>query len=184
MLTGQFNELRGRLVCLRAFENADVTDDQIAWLNDPEVTRYSNQRFLQHSRETCRSYLASFSGTPNLYLSIRRLEDFAAIGTMTAYMSEHHQTVDIGIMVGNRDAWGKGFGQDAWNTLVNWFHADERVRKVTAGAMRGNQAMIRVMERSGMTLECIRPKQELLDGLPQDLCYFAKYRDTLQTAEN
>ena len=35
--------------------------------------------------------------------------------------------------------------------------------------------MIRIMEKTGMVLEAVRYKQELLANEPQDLLYYAKY---------
>jgi ribosomal-protein-alanine N-acetyltransferase len=175
----EFKELRGKLVHLQAFGVSDITPEYISWLNDPVVTRYSNQRFVRHTAQSCLAYLESFSGTSNLFLSVKRLDDMLAVGTMTAYVSPQHETVDIGIMIGDRDMWGKGVGFDAWSSLVNWFHETVRCRKITAGTMRVNSAMMSLMDRSGMSLECVRPRQELLDGVPQDLCYFAKYRENL-----
>ena len=78
-------------------------------------------------------------------------------------------------MVGLRSEWGQGYGQDAWNTLLTWLLDRDCVRKVTAGTMRCNLAMVRLMERSGMSLEAVRPQQELLDGVPQDLLYFGRF---------
>jgi RimJ/RimL family protein N-acetyltransferase len=172
-----FDELPGSKVVLRPFAAADITDDYRVWLNDPEVVKYSNQRFVSHTLESCRRYYEGFAGSANLFVSIRSTVDGTAIGTMTAYASPHHQTVDIGIMIGRRSVWGSGMGQDAWNTLLNWFIDERRVRKVTAGTMRCNAPMVKLMERSEMTLEAVRPQQELLDGVPQDMLYYGKFRD-------
>lgn len=177
MFDNGFERLTGERVELRVFRREDITPSYVSWLNDPVVTRYSNQRFFVHTEQSCRAYLESFAGTPNRFLSVVRMEDMRAIGTMTAYVSVHHETVDIGIMIGDREAWGKGFGFDAWNTLVEWFHKTAAYRKVTAGTLWPNKPMMRLMELSGMSLECVRPRHELIDGVPQDICYFAKYRE-------
>lgn len=171
--------LAGRIVLLQPFQAADVTPEYVGWLNDLQVVRFSNQRFRQHSFSSCRDYVASFQGSPNRFLKILRQEDARMVGTMTAYAAVPHGTVDMGIMVGCRSAWGQGVGQDAWNTLLHWLLGTGSVRKVTGGAMRCNQAMVRIMERSGMLLEAVRPGQEMLDGVPQDLVYFGMFRDTL-----
>lgn len=173
----EFDTLSGSKVVLRPFVAADITDEYVAWLNDAEVVKYSNQRFVSHTLESCRRYYDGFAGTANRFVSVRSMVDGAAIGTMTAYASPYHQTVDIGIMIGRRSVWGNGMGQDAWNTLLNWFFDERRVRKATAGTMRCNAPMIKLMERSGMTLEAIRPQQELLDEIPQDMLYYGKFRD-------
>lgn len=162
---------------MRPFVAADIGTEYIGWLNDPEIVKYSNQRFVRHTRESCLRYFHSFAGTPNMFLSVRRSADDSAIGTMTAYVSAHHKTVDIGILIGHRAVWGGGVGQDAWNTLLNWFMTQSEIRKATAGTMRCNTGMVKLMERSGMTLEAVRPAQELLDGVPQDMLYFGKFSE-------
>lgn len=167
--------IAGEKTILRLFQPADITADYVGWLNDPFVTQFSNQRFFCHTAESCAHYLASFVGTGNLFLMIERKVDGVCVGTLTAYHHPQHRTVDMGIMVGRRTEWGRGLGQDAWNTLLTWLLGQYCVRKVTAGTMRCNLAMVRLMERSGMAFEAARPKQELLDGVPQNLLYFGKF---------
>jgi RimJ/RimL family protein N-acetyltransferase len=49
------------------------------------------------------------------------------------------------------------------------------IRKVTGGTARPNQAMVRIMEQSGMELEAVRARQELIEGQPVDLLYYARF---------
>ena len=167
--------LSGQRVMLRPFTQAEITEQYIRWLNDPIVLKFSNQRFVFHDRASCLRYLESFAGTDNLFLSVFRLENNKPIGTLTAYISRHHGTADVGIMIGDRTVWGRGYGQDAWNTLTNWLIAEARIRKLTGGTVACNRAMVKLMERSGMKLEAVRKAQEIIEGQPQDLLYFAKF---------
>ncbi len=171
----KISNLIGEHVTLRPFCLPDITCEYVSWLNDIDVVRYSNQRFIRHTADTCREYLLSFANSTNMFLSVRRKSDDEAIGTMTAYVTLPHETVDIGIMIGNRAVWGQGMGQDAWGTLLDWFIEERRIRKATAGALRSNSAMIRIMEKSGMNLEATRVKHELQDGTPQDILYYSKF---------
>lgn len=170
-----FNAIMGSKVILRPFQLSDITAEYISWLNNPHVVKYSNQRFFLHTEQSCRKYFDSFANTENLFISIRRQSDDMAVGTMTAYLSPHHNTADIGIMIGVRDVWGQGIGQDAWDTLLKWLIHERRLRKVTAGTLQSNQAMIKLMERSGMIKEGTLAEQELLDGIPQDIVNYAKF---------
>ncbi len=168
--------LEGHKVRLRRFGVADIGARYLAWLNDLEVVRYSNQRLRSHDKASSEQYLASFDGSDNLFVAIEDKERSQLLGTMTAYISRHHGTVDVGLMVGERSAWGCGIGQDAWNTLCNWLLGSEvGMRKLTAGAARPNIAMVRIMERSGMHLEAVRRAQEIIDGEPVDLVYYARF---------
>lgn len=175
-MTG-FLELAGKKVRLRPFGSGDITDAYIGWLGDAEVTRYSNQRFRTHTRESCEIYLASFAGTRNLFVSIRDANSDTAIGTMTAYRNLHHDTCDVGIMIGNRDYWGGGYGQEAWNLLTEWLMDVAGVRKLTAGTLRANGGMVKLMERSGMVPDGVRIGQELVDGEPVDIVHYARFCD-------
>jgi [ribosomal protein S5]-alanine N-acetyltransferase len=167
--------LRGERVLLRAFRPADVTEAHVAWLNDPALMRYSNQRFLRHDRESSLRYLASFEGSDNLYLSVRLADDDRPVGTLTAYRARHHGTADMGILIGDASVRGQGVGQDAWNTLAQWLLGPGRTRKLTCGTLACNRGMVRIAERSGMALEGVRKAQELVDGAAQDILYFARF---------
>jgi ribosomal-protein-alanine N-acetyltransferase len=161
---------------LRPFGPADLTPCYVAWLNDPEVVRYSNQRFRQHDVASCAAYLATFEGSDNLFLAMIGVAEARCVGTMTAYRNRHHGTVDVGIMVGDRGVWGRGYGLEAWRLLADWLLGEGGMRKLTCGTLDGNRAMRTIAERGGMRLEATRVAQEIVAGKPNDMLYFARFR--------
>jgi [ribosomal protein S5]-alanine N-acetyltransferase len=167
----------GNKVRLMPFADADITDAYVGWLNDPVTMRFSNQRFLRHDRQSSQRYLATFSESPNLFFSVRVQSTEQVIGTMTAYISPMHGTADMGILIGNRSAWGQGFGLDAWTTLMHHLLLQPNIRKVTAGTLACNVPMLSLAARSGMKPDGVRQRQELVDGVAQDILYFAKFAD-------
>jgi [ribosomal protein S5]-alanine N-acetyltransferase len=162
---------------LRPFSASDIKFDYIAWLNDSNVVRYSNQRFRHHTEHSCRQYLASFIGSNNQFLAIVEKSTVSVIGTLTIYRSLPHQTADIGIMIGAPSAWGNGYGLEAFSIAINTLLQNPDIRKITAGAQAANKGMIKVMERAGLHLEATRYGQEILDGEPVDIVYYSKFRD-------
>jgi len=175
MVQYNFDRLTGSQVSLHQFDESCITPNYISWLNDSEVLRYSNQRFKRHTVQTSRDYLATFNQSPNLFLAIRMRDNLQMVGTMTAYVVEPHSTVDMGLMVGDRTQWGRGIGLDAWQTLMNYFLVEQKMRKVTGGTLRCNTGMLRIMERSGMQLEAVRARQQIVEGEEQDELFFAKF---------
>lgn len=162
---------------LRLFQAADINVSYLAWLNDSEVTRFSNQRFHEHTAASSAAYLASFEGSGNSFLLIEKVEDQLPIGTATVYRNTRHGTADIGLMVGDRRCWGQGYGLEAWQAVMGALLTEVGMRKVTGGTARPNRAMVRIMEQSGMELEAVRARQELIDGQPVDLLYYALFAD-------
>lgn len=169
--------LLGRKVSLRPFAALDITPKYIGWLNDPQVVRFSNQRFRIHTFESCHAYLLSFEGSANNFLAICDLETSSMLGTITVHRSVNHGTADIGIMIGERSFWSKGIGADAFCTVMAKLIESGEIRKVTAGSLAVNISMVRIMERAGMKLEATRYDQEIVQGVPVNVVYYAKFRD-------
>jgi ribosomal-protein-alanine N-acetyltransferase len=167
--------LIGDRVLVRPFTKMDISDIYLGWLLDPEVVRFSNQRFRTHTRKSCQDYLFSFSDTPDHFLAICERGTNAILGTMTVYHNIPHGTADIGIMIGERKVWGLGVGTEAFSLVLSALQYSGKVRKVTAGAVSINRGMLRIFEKSGLHHEATRVAQELIDGEPVDVAYYAKF---------
>ncbi len=168
-------ELNTARLKLRPFLEADVTPNYLAWLQDPIVTRFSNQRFRLHTLASCLAYQQSFQANANCFLMVEYKENGTAIGTMTVYRAPQHGTADIGLMLGNRNYWRKGLGLEAWRAVLEELLQETDLRKVTGGAAKPNTGMVRIMEQSGMTLEAVRQRQEVIQGDAVDLVYYARF---------
>jgi len=162
---------------VRPFQVDDINDAYLAWLNDPLVTRFSNQRFQRHDRASAQAYLHGFGSGPGLFLSLRRAADDLAIGTITAHVASHHATADLGLLVGDRTVWGQGFGLEAWLAVMQWLLGEGGMRKVTAGTAAVNLAMLAIIQRSGMQAEGNRRAQEIINGAAVDILLFGRMRD-------
>jgi len=168
-------KIDGSIVRLRPFLESDISKTSISWLNDKAVVKYSNQRFLNHTCETCHNYLESFSGTKNIYWAVEDKQTKELLGSITAYIQDNHGTADIGLMIGNKKYWGKGVGFEAWTLMMDFLFKQRNIRKVTGGALRSNFGMIRIMEKAEMIHEATREKHELFDGKPEDILYYCKF---------
>src|SRR5512142_149833 len=79
-----------RLV-IEPFAERHLTPKYAGWLNDPEVTRYSDQRFAVHTLESCRRYAESFDGTPNYFWAIVAKDpSLGHLGNINAYTDPLH----------------------------------------------------------------------------------------------
>ena len=164
--------LEGSSVVLTSFVRSDITDFYIDWLNDKEVVRYSNQRFINHTPSSCNVYYESFLLSDNLFLKVSEKSDGTFIGTVTCFFSAPHSTVDVGILIGDKTRWGQGIGTDIWLTVIDWLRTRSCVRKITAGAQDQNLGMINLYKKAGMELEEVREKQEYFEGQARDLLFY------------
>lgn len=175
-----------RRLHLEPYFAADVMLAHVAWLNDPEVVRYSEQRHKHHTLESVREYVNDMATNPDSHLwgitaVIISDDDMEAcntikptlIGTISAHVDPNNMVADVGILIGERFFWGYGMGLEAWNGVCNHLFANG-IRRVECGCHYENRAMRRVAEKSGMALEGVRHDHFVVDGHPQHLLMYGK----------
>ncbi len=155
------------------FERKHITVDYIAWLNDEELMKFSEQRHYKHTKKTCEDYMSCFEDSENMFLAIENL-DRNLIGTITIYRDLRNEIVDIGIMIGAKAERKKGLGSEAWTATVKWIEQELKPRKITAGCMATNVDMIKIMHSVGMQADGIRKMHFLQNGQAVDIIYMAK----------
>lgn len=157
---------------LEPYTASKVTYRHIGWLNDKEVVKYSEQRHHVHTIETQHDYLNRFPIGSYIWL-IAGPEDH--IGTVTAYIDRFNRTANMGIMIGDRAAWGSGYGTEAWSAVMNYLYADG-IEKIEAGMMLINGPMMTICKKTGMVLEGIKPKHFLVDNKRVDLVQYGVWK--------
>jgi len=143
----------------------------VSWLNAPEINRYLESRFAVHSVETTRAFVAATSASAdNLFLGIRSRALNRHVGNIKlGPIDRHHATADVGILVGDRAAWGQGVASAAIGLVCGIARNQLNLRKLTAGCYASNGGSRRAFEKAGFVVEGVRPAQFLLDGRPEDL---------------
>ena len=158
------------------FSEAHITERYISWLNDDEVMRYSEQQHLQHSRESCLNFSRSMAATKNLMLAIEA-EEMGHIGNMCIYYDRNNLKAEVSIMVVKKKAWGRGYGIRAWSIAIDTLLKSECCRKVTAGTMAENHAIMRILKKSGAKIEAVIPRHFLYNGNEISFIIASKYAD-------
>lgn len=148
-----------------------VTETYVSWLNAPEINRYLESRFETHTVESTRAFVATMLASPNsLFLGIKSHQLGRHVGNIKlGPIDWYHETADIGILIGDKSAWGKGIATSSIKAITEIARNRLQLRKLTAGCYASNMASKRAFEKAGFVFEGVRPSQYLLDGAPQDL---------------
>ena len=114
-------------IYLREPRESDVDGPWYAWLNDPEVTRYQDKGIFPNTREKQRAYMQSASSSSSdVLLAIVHRETGTHIGNVGLHDIDWvHRSAQLGIMIGSKDFWGRGYGRDVWNMITEYgFRSD------------------------------------------------------------
>jgi diamine N-acetyltransferase len=165
--------LTGNLVRLRAIEMEDL-DRYLAWVNDEEVMRYVAASAFPFSRvqeEDFLRELVKHTRPPEIAYAIETLEDGTHIGSVGLHkVGGPAHTAELGIMIGDKAYWNRGFGTDTITTTL-YFAFEE---------LNLNRVSLTVDEDNGRGIACYRKCGFIEEGrLRQDRYRGGKYYDTL-----
>jgi RimJ/RimL family protein N-acetyltransferase len=146
--------ITGRKVRLREKKLSDVRNDH-KWQADPELARLDAAPVLSMSFSL---YLLDYAAAlhqshGNRYpLAVDTL-DGKHIGNCTCYdIDEKRLDAQLGIMIGNRDYWDKGYGADAVSTMVDLVFRTTRLNRLYLKTLEWNLRAQKCFTRCGFTL--------------------------------
>jgi RimJ/RimL family protein N-acetyltransferase len=146
-------EIVGSKVRLREKKLSDVRNDY-RWQSDPELARLDAAPVLKTSFAV---YLLDYTQGihrpgPNRYpLAIESLEG-KHIGNCTCYdINEDKGEAQLGIMIGNRDYWDKGYGTDVVATMVNHIFLNTNLRRIYLKTLDWNIRAQKCFQNGGFT---------------------------------
>lgn len=172
--------IKTKRLLIEPFTDKYLTRKYVSWLNNPQVVRYSEQRHKKHTIASCRRYLETFKETPHCFWAVSvRDTDLGHIGNINAYIDECHKIADVGILIGEIQAWGKGYATEAWIAVCVYLFKKLKIRKITAGTLSVNKPMLRLMKRAGMQKDGRRNRQYLWEGKEVDMIHRAMFRGDL-----
>lgn len=157
-----------------------VGPDYVKWLSDPLVGRFLESRFSTHTEASTREFVRTCLADPStLFLGIRsRALELRHVGNIKlAPINFRHGLGEIGILIGERSAWGRGIASEAISALASIARQQLGVRKLTAGCYASNVASEKAFLRVGFEVEGRRRAHVLLDGRPEDVVLMAKWLD-------
>lgn len=154
-----------------------VTETYVAWLNDPAVNQFLESRFAHASLQSTRRFVEDVLENPAaLFFGIRSLALGRHVGNIKlAPIDRNHGLGEIGIMIGDRDAWGRGIASQAIERLAVIARAELNLRKLTAGCYASNQGSVRAFVKAGFAIEARRVAHFLLRGAPEDVILMARF---------
>lgn len=161
-----FTDIVGSAVSIKPFECANIqAEEYISWLRDEEVlltlnlTSYLKKPVdVEEVEKYCRTLLESES---NIFCAIYERQTNLFIGTCKiGDIDEFAGVADIGIMIGEKRFWGKGFGVETMSLLSGYAFNKINLRKLTGGAMASNKPMLSIFDRLGFVKEGVRREQD------------------------
>lgn len=151
----QVNYLEGKSIILRLLVKDDINDRYLTWLNDREVTQFTEIGTFPTSMSDLKSYYAKISQSKcDVMFAIVTKRNNVHIGNIKlGGISWIHRHADLGIMIGEKKYWGKGFGEEACKLVLSYAFNTLNLNKVILGVYGNHKAGIKAYRKTHFVVE-------------------------------
>ena len=143
--------LSGAKIILRAKRGSDAAEDyewrsdyELAELDDAPIIRINFQEYLYQYQEELQ-----FPSSWSRRFAIDTIEGLHIGNCMYYEVNFIDNSAELGILLGNRDYWDKGYGTDAVIVLLNYIFGDTQLGRVYLHTLSWNIRAQKSFEKTG-----------------------------------
>ena len=170
--------LVGNKIYLSELTLEDITDQMMFWYNNQEVCKGTGQHTFPKPRqdpEVKKSSVADYTNSALINSLTKSRTDYTFaikdrlndkhIGNITLQSIDWvARNAEITIMIGEKDYWGKGVGEEAWRLIIDWGFYTLNLNRLQCGTFSNNIGMQKLATKVGMKKEGRRPKAVYKNG--------------------
>ena len=163
---------------LRPLETSDL-ENIMKWVNDPEVVGNFAELGKEITREEEEKYLERIlsSDTDRMYA----IEDQEGnyIGNIGIHeINKSDRSGRFGLIIGNKDYWGQGYGQSAINALLDKAFSELEMHKVWGVFLETNEKMYHInVNKVGFKVEGVMRDEYFRRGEYHDMVRISMLED-------
>ena len=173
---------RGELVRLTTEEPETIAKHQVRWQRDSEFRRLldsdptdvsSEKKIKEHIEKRSEDGFK-----PDQYpFSIRMLSEDKLIGFVGLWTDLVHMEGWVGIGIGEREYWGKGYGTDAMRLILQYAFTEVNLQRVSLALHSYNERALKSYEKAGFRLEGRSRGDQHREGKRTDTLWMGILRD-------
>ena len=166
----------GKRVCLRAIERSDIPTF-VRWFNDPEVTKHLLMYLPMSQAQEERWFEEYLQDNRRNVFGIETLDGQLIGNVGLEGIDWKNSKVELGIVIGEKDYWDKGYGTEAITTLLHFVFEQMNLHRVSLRVFDDNPRAIHCYEKCGFKLEGRLREANFSDGRYRDELVMGILRD-------
>ncbi len=172
-------KLTGKKIFIRLLAPDDVTQEYVNWMRDQEIVQFLESRWRISTLEDIKAYVTQMNNSPNDFLfGIFLLDSGEHVGNIKiGNINQIHRFGEVGFIIGNKKAWGKGIATEAIELATRYAFEDLNLNKLIAGIYMENTGSYKALLKMGYREIGIMKKQRFCKGKYMDEYLVEKCRD-------
>lgn len=174
--------LKGKKVNLRPLKKHTDLNKCLRWINDPEVRCFLSSYLPVSEQKEIEWFDEKDENKIRLAIETKKGKFIGNI--VLERINYRNRTATTGIIIGEKEYWGKGYGTDAKMTLLNYAFNVLNLRKIYSQVLAFNKRSINYSKKCGYTTEGTFKKDCFVNGKYVDIICLAVFKqDWLKTWE-
>lgn len=147
--------LEDKKVILRPLLKEDINERYLSWLNDKKVTKYMETGVFPITLAELHSFYdkVAKSRTDVMFAIVAKHNKLHIGNIKLGCINWVHRFADLGIMIGDKRYWSKGFGQEACRLLLEYAFNRLNLNKVFLGVYATHNFALRAYKKIGFKVE-------------------------------
>ncbi len=143
----------------------------LEWFNDREVIRHLMMYLPITYEQEVNWYNSLVNNENSILFVILRVDDGseAPIGNCGLTLNLQDRVGQVGILIGEKSLWGKGYGTDAMALLVNHAFNSRNLHRVELECYSSNTRALKSYEKLGFQREGARKQAIFVRGIYEDV---------------
>ncbi len=161
--------LKGENVSLRPIK-LDDAPRFVRWLKDEEVRKFLSANPKEISLKEEKEWIKSLAKKKKSekHFAIDTKENIH-IGSLSLSLNLKNKSAELGILIGDKNYWGKGYGAEATQLLLNYGFTKIRLHRIGLGVYAYNKRAINLYKKLGFKNEGVKREAIFWKGKFYDL---------------
>lgn len=131
----------------------DHVETYTKWVNDLKVLLYTS--IIPLSLEEEKKYIKEIQKSDKEQIfSVFLKENDKLIGNVGCdNLDKPDKNFKIGIIIGEKDYWGKGYGTDAFKAWIKYLFEEKNAKKLNLGVCTENKAAVQIYKKCGFKIK-------------------------------
>ena len=170
----------GEKICLRAYKEDDIPI-ATKFINDKElkkllVTNIPFPMTYWEEHDWIKSQNSNNNGCYNFAIEDIKTNKYIG-GCGIQDVNWLSRVALVGIMIGDKDYWDKGYGTDAMKTLINFIFDNMNINKIRLSTFSFNERAIKSYKKCGFTVEGVLKNEIFKDGKYYDKIIMSLFKN-------
>jgi len=140
---------------LRNLTLEDCTFNYVNWLNDEDVNKYLETRFIIQDIEKIKNFVQTINDSSDSCLFGIFVSDVHIGNIKIGPIHPIYKYADISYFIGDKLYWGKGYAAIAIKLIIDFGFSILCLNRIQAGVHASNSSSVKVLEKCGLKKEVV-----------------------------